>query len=250
MGFKRYSGASRLEVLLDEDDYRSFSQALELGDVLLLSQLHVTGPGTLKSMLCSSFWSTVTGLRVLVWSLSTCLGVNTQRSVDWCPHTGLPVLVGSVTLSCFSWLRLSRSNFVLSRVSSLHFVTGLPVLDNWVLGFTSIRWMSSLLLATSESKSHVQLSLWEIVGGGRGGHIHFLVYDLFRFHHNCFRDTISWECIVEDDCFRSCLIELQSFFSTTSLGALSTFACMMQDVVWSDPALLDLGDSYAWDSRL
>ena len=42
------------------------------------------------------------------------------------------------------------------RISSLHFVTSLHVLDNWVLGFSSIRWMSLLLLATSESKSHVQ----------------------------------------------------------------------------------------------
>ena len=42
MGCRRYSAASRLEVLLDEDDFRSSSQALELGDVLLLSQLHVT----------------------------------------------------------------------------------------------------------------------------------------------------------------------------------------------------------------
>ena len=42
-------------------------------------------------------------------------------------------------------------------------------------------------------------------------HIHFLVYDFFRFHHSRLRDTISWECIVEDDCVRSCLIELQSF---------------------------------------
>ena len=49
-----------------------------------------------------------------------------------------------------------------------HFVTILPVLDNWVLGFSSIRSMSLLLLATSESKSHVQLSWEEIVDGGRG----------------------------------------------------------------------------------
>ena len=48
----RYSAASRHEVLLDEDDFQSFSQALELGDVLLLLQLRVTG--TLKSILCSS----------------------------------------------------------------------------------------------------------------------------------------------------------------------------------------------------
>ena len=37
-----YSAASRHEVLLDEDGFRSFLQALELGDVLLPLQLHVT----------------------------------------------------------------------------------------------------------------------------------------------------------------------------------------------------------------
>ena len=121
-------------------------------------------------MLCSSFWSTVTGLPVLVRSFSTCLGVNTQHSEDSCTHTGLPVLVGSVTLSCFSWLRVSRSNLERSRVSSHHFVTSpvLPYLIIGFFGFSSIRWMSLLLLATSESKSHVQISWKEIVGGGRG----------------------------------------------------------------------------------
>ena len=39
--------------------------------------------------------------------------------------------------------------------SGLH--TGLPVLDNWVVGFGWIRWVSLLLPATSESKSHIQL---------------------------------------------------------------------------------------------
>ena len=41
--------------------------------------------------------------------------------------------------------------------------------------------------------------------------MYLLVYDFFRSHHNYFRDTVSWECFVEDDCVRSCLIELQSF---------------------------------------
>ena len=36
MDCRRYSAASRLEVLLDEDDFRSFLQALELGDVCFL----------------------------------------------------------------------------------------------------------------------------------------------------------------------------------------------------------------------
>ena len=42
MGCRRYSAANRLEVLLDEDDFRFSSRALERGDFLLLSQLHVT----------------------------------------------------------------------------------------------------------------------------------------------------------------------------------------------------------------
>ena len=46
MDCRRYSAASRHEVLLDEDEFRSFLQALELGDVLLLSQLQCDSPGT------------------------------------------------------------------------------------------------------------------------------------------------------------------------------------------------------------
>ena len=42
MDCRRYSAASRLDVLLDEDEFRSFVQALELGDVLLPLQLSVT----------------------------------------------------------------------------------------------------------------------------------------------------------------------------------------------------------------
>ena len=41
MGCRRYSATSRHEVLLDEEDFRSFVQALELGDVLLPLHLSV-----------------------------------------------------------------------------------------------------------------------------------------------------------------------------------------------------------------
>ena len=61
------------------------------------------------------------GLPGPVSSSSTCLGVNTQRFVDSCPHAGLSVL------------------------------------DNWILGVGLIRWVSLLLPAISESKSHIQL---------------------------------------------------------------------------------------------
>ena len=39
-------------------------------------------------------------------------------------------------------------------------------------------------------------------------HIYLMENDFIRFYHNYFRDTISWECIIEDDCDWSCLIEL------------------------------------------
>ena len=59
----------------------------------------------------------------------------------------------------------------------------------------------------------------------------FFVYDFSRFHHNNFRDTISWECVVKDDCITSCLKELESFTSskfscrpnTQCLDVFSTF---------------------------
>ena len=97
MDCRCYSAASRLEVLLDEDDFRSSSRARERGSSASFTTA-CDSPGPLKSILCSSFWPTNTGLPVPGWSFSTCLGVNTQRFVDSCPHTRLSVLVGSVTL--------------------------------------------------------------------------------------------------------------------------------------------------------
>ena len=41
MGCRRYFAASRLEVLLDEDDSRSSSRVREHGNSLLVTQLHV-----------------------------------------------------------------------------------------------------------------------------------------------------------------------------------------------------------------
>ena len=82
-------------------------------------------------------------------------------------------------------------------------------------------------------------------------HIHFLIHDFFRFHHNCFRDTISWECIVEYDCIRSCaLSKLYIHPVQRILVPFPLFACTMQDVVWSNQSLADPYDSYSWDSRL
>ena len=79
MGCRRFSAASRLEVLLDEDDYRSSSRALERGNFLLLSTTACDNPGTLKSMSISSSW------------------------VNCCSPTGLPVHDNWVF--GFGWIR-------------------------------------------------------------------------------------------------------------------------------------------------
>ena len=44
--------------------------------------------------------------------------------------------------------------------------------------------------------------------------MYFLVHDFSSFHPNNFRNSISWERFVKNDCVRSCFIELQSFFQS------------------------------------
>ena len=136
--------------------------------------------------------------------------------------------------------------------------TGLPVLTIgfWVFG------LGLLGVFTTSSNFWTQFFHPIIFEGNRRWwsrwHKYFLVYDFFRIHHNCFRDTISWECIVEDDCIRSCLIELQScslskFDVDPIHRVLVSFprfsACTMQDVVCSNQAHADLCDPYSWDSQ-
>ena len=55
-------------------------------------------------------------------------------------------------------------------------LTGLPVIDNWVLDVGWVCWESSLPPATSESNYFIQLSFKEIFGG-EVIHIYFVVFD-------------------------------------------------------------------------
>ena len=153
MGCRRYSAASQHEVLLDEDDFRSFLQALNL-EMFCFFDNWVWQSWYSEINFVVLFQIHQYGLSVPVWSSSTCLGVNTQRFVGSCPHTGLTVLVGSVTFSCFSWERVSRSNLVRSRF---------PLLSTY-----GVRFFGCLCSpATSESKSHIHLSMQEIFDGDR-----------------------------------------------------------------------------------
>ena len=180
MGCTRYSAANRLEVLLDEDDFRSSSRALERRSFLLVSQLHVAILTTLKVNVYfpRAEWTNLLvahsrvspfmfGLRLrfrLRLRLSTSsTDTGTQLWLDGGPSTGLAVLE-------FLLSRPNKTSFPISWVNEPDCcsLTGLPILDNWVFDFGWIRWESLLLPATSESNSFIQLSLKEIFGGGRG----------------------------------------------------------------------------------
>ena len=164
--------------------------------------------------------------------------------MDFNPLTVLTVLVECLM---FSWP--NKISFSISCVDSCP-LTGLTVLDNSVFGFVWIRWVSSLLPATSESNSFIQRSFKEFLGGGRGdaflsrmwslqiptqqlsryntlgvyrkGWLHYILFD---------RTSILF---VEQAVYRP-NTPYPGVFSTSS-------ACAMQDAVWSDQAHADLCD--------
>ena len=119
---RRYSAASRHGVLLDEDDFRSYWQALERGNFLSLSQLHV--PMLVPWSRC---WVLPPG-----WTLVH-PRVSPFLLSAWCPRDQTSHLFRSPVNCCSP--------------------TGLTVLDKWVFGFGWIRWVSLLLPAISESNS-------------------------------------------------------------------------------------------------
>ena len=160
MGCRRYSAASRLEVLLDEDDFRSSLTSSWTRKLFASFKTACDSPGTPKS---TSRSSTFTGLSVLVWSSSSIFYRHWNATLDgFNPTTGLTVLV---ECSVPSWP--NKISFSISWVDSCP-PTGLTVLDNWVFGFGGIRWESLLLPATCEPNSFIQSCFKEIFGGRRG----------------------------------------------------------------------------------
>ena len=201
-----------------------------------------------------------------------------SRWVDCCPPTGLPVLVWSAaTFSSFVYVSVYKFNrgidtklwmdlvhprvspFLLSvwcfRDQTRHLfrfpgwtvvhprVSPFLIIGFLVLvGFVGCPCCFQLLLSPILSSNY----LWRKSLEAEVTHI-FLVCDFSRFHHNNFRDTISWECIVKDDCITSCLIEFESFtLSKLQVDPIhrvlvfffSFSACTMQDVVWSNQVLV------------
>ena len=137
----RLSTASRLEVLLDEDKFRSSVQTLELGDILLPSLLCVTVLVLYSFLCCVLLFDPPSRVSTYLFNFFSDVWVSKkQLLVDSCPDLGLPVLIGSVAikLGTFQGFFTQFCNMYVS-------VTCLPVFDNLVLGFTLIRWMSLLL---------------------------------------------------------------------------------------------------------
>ena len=97
----------------------------------------------------------------------------------------------------------SNWTFVLSKQVALFQQLDLSSLVGFVGSFPHVQQLLTPILS-----SHC---LWRKSSEAVGWRKNFLVYDFSIFHHNSFRDTISSECVVKDDCVRSCLIELKSF---------------------------------------
>ena len=174
-------------------------------------------PDTLKSMSLSSSCVNkpvdcpLTSLPVLIWSASTISSASlslSERSTDTGTQLFTSLTVLKIVLSQPS--KTSFSISWLSKPDGCSLFTSLPVLDNCVfdLGWffwwvfpTSSNFWTQFFHPIIFKKNLWRRSKWRI---------YFLVNDFSGFHHNSFRDTISWECVVKDDCVRSCLIELKS----------------------------------------
>ena len=121
----------------------------------------------LHNRVCLSWYSEINVVLILLihrdGSLRTCLvSFNMFR----CPHATFCGFVSAHGFPCTRWI-CDMIMFPLIKSVAIKlgtfqgfftpFVARVLVPDSWVLGFGWIRWMSLLLLATSESKLHVQL---------------------------------------------------------------------------------------------
>ena len=219
MGCRRYFAASRLEVLLDEDDSRSSSRVREHRSFLLVSQLHVAIQTLWSQCLFprAEWTNRLDCLPVLFWSASTFSSASSSLSTC-STDTGTQLWLNdsaftSLTVLEFVLSQPNKTSFPISLVSKQSgcSLTSLSVLDNWVFDFG---WILLTVFTTSSNFwiqfFHPSILKKKVFGRGRW-HKDFLVFDFSSFHPNNFRDTISWECVVKDDCVRSCLMELKSF---------------------------------------
>ena len=149
-----------------------------------------------------------TCLPVLTWSAST----FSSASLSWSERftdTDTQLENGS---SCSFIGALAAKvetfvDFLNTRTRLLLWQDRFPCSNNWIFGL----WLGLLWVFPTSSNSWTQFFHPIVFVGNFWLSSRWLMHDFFKFQHNCFRDAINWVFLVEDDCVRSCLTELQSF---------------------------------------
>ena len=223
----------------------------------------------------------MTGFPVPVWSSSTCLGVNTQRPVDSCPPTGLPVLVWSsssylstictgidtqlwidfdpstgvaVLVECLVPSRPNKTSFSISWVNLLFtpfLIIGFLVLVGFVAYLCCFQWLLNQNHTSNDfcKKFSVVVEVTHVPSG-----IWFLQISsqLLSRYNKLGVYRRGWLRSILFD--RTSILSIeQAVYRPNTPKILVHFPLLLvrlQDVVWSNQALADLGDSCAWDSRL
>ena len=200
MGCKHYFVVDRLEDLVDGGDSRSSSRADEHEHFRLVSQLHVA---------IQTLQKRCPPLRT-VWTNR--LVVQSQRVSPFYLdlHLRLCLCLCQTNKLVFLQSREKCIDFLNTRTGRLFCHDRSPCSINWIRV-----WLGWLVVFCLSSNFWTQF-LHPIISQGnlrRGPRwrIFFLVFDFSSFHHDSFRDTTSWECIVKDDCITSCLIAFESF---------------------------------------
>ena len=160
MGCRRYFAASRLEVLLDEDDSRSSSRARERGSSLLVSHSEVNVYFLVLSEQTDGLSTHKSHRAYLICVyVSVCVFVfiyTFNRHWHTTLHKSLRAYIGAFAAKQDIFFDL------LSKQTGRLLTYKSPVLD-----FGWICWEFSPPPAISEPNSFIQISLKEIFGGGR-----------------------------------------------------------------------------------
>ena len=146
-----------------------------------------------------------TGLSVLIWSASTFSSASlswSKRSTD--TGTQLENRSPRTYIGAFAVKQDTFVDFLSNRTGWL------LTLNRSLRSYNSIfgLWLGLLGVFTTSSNFWTQFFHPIVFKGNSRWRTNFLVDVFSSFHLYSLRDTISWECVVKDDCVRSCLIEL------------------------------------------
>ena len=156
----------------------------------------------------------------LRFRLRLCLSLNVQQTLE---HNSGWMTMHSQDSPCLRWCFRNQTRFARS---SWWILVHPLVYPFWIIGF----WLDSLGVFATSSDFWIQFfhpinferNLWRM----SRWHIYILVNDCSTLHHNNFRDTVSWECVMKDDNITSCHKSSRILeFSTSRFHSLSFSYC-------------------------